>query len=180
MIKPSTVQNGGWRGSNIAALSGLLAFAAALLGACDTVQLANTSPSDNGLLIDADTSSGPDNDKGFVSAGSTINVGLNKQRSGSNEVVAFANRRPVALQGVSDWSDGAATVPVNYAGEIAIPVKVWIVKGPFDQQRQKAIDACITTLMQGRLFEEHIFMENFYTAADAAQPARRSALFKKF
>ncbi len=42
------------------------------------------------------------------------------------------------------------------------------------------IDACITTLMQGRLFEEHIFMENFYTAADAAQPARRSALFKKF
>ncbi|MGE0482546.1 MAG: NADH:ubiquinone reductase (Na(+)-transporting) subunit F [Gammaproteobacteria bacterium] len=42
------------------------------------------------------------------------------------------------------------------------------------------IDACITTLMQGRLFEEHIFMENFFTAADAAQPARRSALFKKF
>lgn len=42
------------------------------------------------------------------------------------------------------------------------------------------IDACLTTLMQGRLFEEHIFMENFYTAADAAQPARRSALFRKF
>lgn len=42
------------------------------------------------------------------------------------------------------------------------------------------IDACITTLMQGRLFEEHIFMENFFTAADAAEPARRSALFKKF
>ena len=42
------------------------------------------------------------------------------------------------------------------------------------------IDACITALMQGRLFEEHIFMENFFTAADAALPARRSALFKKF
>lgn len=42
------------------------------------------------------------------------------------------------------------------------------------------IDACITSLMQGRLFEEHIFMENFFTAADAAEPARRSALFKKF
>ncbi len=42
------------------------------------------------------------------------------------------------------------------------------------------IDACITTLMRGRLFEEHIFMEHFFTAADAAQPARRSALFKKF
>ena len=42
------------------------------------------------------------------------------------------------------------------------------------------IDACITTLMQGRLFEEHIFMESFLTAADGTEPARRSALFKKF
>jgi len=42
------------------------------------------------------------------------------------------------------------------------------------------IDACITSLMQGRLFEEHIFMESFLTAADGATPPRRSALFKKF
>ena len=42
------------------------------------------------------------------------------------------------------------------------------------------IDACITSLMRGRLFEDHIFMENFFTAADAAEPPRRSALFKKF
>jgi len=42
------------------------------------------------------------------------------------------------------------------------------------------IDACITSLMQGRLFEEHIFMESFLTAADGREPARRSALFKKF
>jgi len=42
------------------------------------------------------------------------------------------------------------------------------------------IDGCITALMQGRLFEDHIFMENFFTAADSAKPARRSALFRKF
>ncbi len=42
------------------------------------------------------------------------------------------------------------------------------------------VDACITSLMRGRLFEDHIFMENFFTAADAEEPARRSALFKKF
>jgi len=42
------------------------------------------------------------------------------------------------------------------------------------------IDACISCLMQGRLFEDHIFMENFFTAADSTKPARRSALFKKF
>lgn len=42
------------------------------------------------------------------------------------------------------------------------------------------IDAAITALMQGRLFEEHIFMESFFTAADASAPPRRSAMFKKF
>ena len=42
------------------------------------------------------------------------------------------------------------------------------------------IDACLTTLMRGRLFEAHIFTEQFFTAADTAAPARRSALFKKF
>jgi phenol hydroxylase P5 protein len=40
------------------------------------------------------------------------------------------------------------------------------------------IDACITTLMRGRLFERDMFMEKFISAADLASPARRSPLFK--
>lgn len=40
------------------------------------------------------------------------------------------------------------------------------------------IDACLTTLMRGRLFERDIFMEKFITAADAAGGNRRSPLFK--
>lgn len=39
------------------------------------------------------------------------------------------------------------------------------------------IDACITTLMQGRLFERDIYTEKFISAADAQQV--RSPLFKK-
>lgn len=39
------------------------------------------------------------------------------------------------------------------------------------------IDACITTLMQGRLFEADIFTEKFISATDAQQP--KSPLFKK-
>lgn len=39
------------------------------------------------------------------------------------------------------------------------------------------IDACITTLMQGRLFERDIFIEKFISAADAQQST--SPLFKK-
>ena len=41
------------------------------------------------------------------------------------------------------------------------------------------IDAAITALMQGRLFERDIFMERFLTAADGAGETQRSALFKK-
>ena len=40
------------------------------------------------------------------------------------------------------------------------------------------IDACISTLMQGRLFERDIFVEKFISAADAQQV--RSPFFKKF
>lgn len=41
------------------------------------------------------------------------------------------------------------------------------------------IDAAITTLMQGRLFERDVYMERFLTAADGAEDTQRSALFKR-
>jgi len=40
------------------------------------------------------------------------------------------------------------------------------------------IDACITTLMRGRLFEKDMCMERFFSAADSAQNIRKSPLFK--
>ncbi len=39
-------------------------------------------------------------------------------------------------------------------------------------------EACIATLMQGRLFERDIYTEKFFTAADASSAAPRSPLFK--
>lgn len=41
------------------------------------------------------------------------------------------------------------------------------------------IDAAITALMRGRLFERDIYMERFLTAADGAEGGTKSALFKK-
>jgi phenol hydroxylase P5 protein len=41
------------------------------------------------------------------------------------------------------------------------------------------IDAAVTCLMQGRLFERDIFMERFYSAADGGDTSQRSALFKR-
>jgi phenol hydroxylase P5 protein len=39
------------------------------------------------------------------------------------------------------------------------------------------IEVCISTLMQGRLFERDIYMEKFFSAADASQQLK-SPLFK--
>jgi hypothetical protein len=117
---------------------------AVLASGCDTVRIGNSAGDSHGLLIDADALSGADNDRGVVSSDTSINVGINSQRASTNEVVAYTNRRPVTIEENVDWS-GISTVNADFANEIAIPVKVWIVKGPFDQQRQKAIDACITT-----------------------------------
>ncbi len=40
------------------------------------------------------------------------------------------------------------------------------------------IDACITALMRGRVFEKDMFMERFLTAADGASEKTKSPLFK--
>jgi phenol hydroxylase P5 protein len=40
------------------------------------------------------------------------------------------------------------------------------------------IDACITTLIRGRLFERDMYMERFISAADSETTLRRSPLFK--
>jgi phenol/toluene 2-monooxygenase (NADH) P5/A5 len=41
------------------------------------------------------------------------------------------------------------------------------------------VDACLTTLMRGRLFEDSIYCENFYSEEDKAKPLKRSPLFKR-
>lgn len=40
------------------------------------------------------------------------------------------------------------------------------------------IDACITALIRGRVFEKDMFMEKFFTAADGASDTKKSPLFK--
>lgn len=117
----------------------------ALLGCDDQVTLINTSGNSNGILVDGQSSTGPVNDQTFTSNSTTISVGQLSASVSSNEVVAFTNQRPAAIQTPVSWTSGSDNVSVAFSGQITIPVKVWIVKGPFDTQRMKAINACITT-----------------------------------
>ena len=126
----------------------VLALAAVLLVltgcAADQVTLSNTSGSENGILVDGQSSTGQVNDQAFTSSSTTLNVGQLNTGS-SNEVVAFTSRRPVAIQTSVPWTGGNDNISVAFPNQITIPVKVWIVKGPFATQRTKAINACVTT-----------------------------------
>ena len=66
-----------------------------------------------------------------------------------------------------------AAVVLHYAQEVFEGHKAYLCGPP------PMIDAAITALMRGRLFERDIFMERFLTAADGADGASKSALFKK-
>lgn len=119
-------------------------MAALALGGCsiDAVKLTNTSGSNNGILVDGQSSSG-NNDRTFTSTSDTIGVG--DVGASAGEVIAFTNYRPTAIQTPVSWTSGGDTVTVPFANEIRLPVKVWIVKGPFSSQQTRAINTCITT-----------------------------------
>jgi len=135
--------------TNFTLLSISIAFLSVLL-ACtndDVVTMSNApgTGSDKGILVDAQSTSGQENDKSFTSNTTSIVVGQLDTSPSSNEVIAFTNFRPVAIQTPVTWTSGKDVISIPFSGQITIPVRVWIVKGPFTTQRDKAIDACITT-----------------------------------
>jgi len=122
--------------------AGPIAF---LLSACgDTVTISNGSGQPVGLLVDGQDSGGRVDDRAFTSPASPIAVGALTAASQSNEVIGFTNDRP-PKQLNTPWTDANDNFALAFAPTIRIPVTVWIVKGPFDQQRQHAIEACIRT-----------------------------------
>jgi hypothetical protein len=127
-------------------------LAVLLLGAdCDTdiVVIGDSKAGEElGVLVDGiDESGAVVNDATYVVPVGLIGVGnLTSNATGDGEVASFSNRRAVAFENDAGFtSSNSDVVTVNHAAEIAIPVTVWIVKGPFNTQKTKAIDACITT-----------------------------------
>ena len=124
----------------------IIAFLSVSLSGCaDKVTLANTSAAEKGIMVDGQDSSGQVNDRSQVlAANGPFGVGQLTASPSSNEVVAFNSMHPVALQTVA-WTSGNDDITVTLPNQILIPVKVWIVQGPFASQHARAIDACVTT-----------------------------------
>ena len=112
----------------------------------DTISITNDAGAEVGLLIDGTRLGfGVVNDDVVLTSAPVVSVGqLHSASPGSNEVIGFTRERPPQRVD-APWSTGTDAVAVNFAARIGIGVTVWIVHGPFAQQRDHAIDARIIT-----------------------------------
>lgn len=98
-----------------------------------------------GVLVDGLQGNAVLDDEGFVAGGTSAEVGAVRPASVGNEVVVFGRNREPTLASPVPWSLGVDTVSVPGQGNLRPNVTVWIVKGPFSQQRARAVDAIQTT-----------------------------------
>jgi len=110
----------------------------------DTVKIVNDSGNEVGLLVDGSDGARV-NDRNFTSTTSPINVGNLDNSAAGNEVIGFTSRRPVGVLPNANWTTGIDAATFNFNNLMQLPVKVWIVFGPFNDIRTRAINACITT-----------------------------------
>ena len=123
----------------------VVANLAAVLASCNSqIVLSNTSGAERGALANGRGSGGVFTYQRFTSSTDVIDLGQQVSPSGGNdEAVAFQSFRPPAITPVT-WTS-TSDVHLPFAGEIFIPIQVWILKGPFATQQSRAISTCITT-----------------------------------
>ena len=121
------------------------------IGGCDSVIVRNVG-GEVGLLVDGRNRSDGAivNDRGRARDATgeiSINVGSLTSASSPNrnEAIAFGEDR-ATVRVNTNWTDSTGDeFPVTLGNRLSLPVTVWIVQGPFDSQRDHAIDACIET-----------------------------------
>jgi hypothetical protein len=121
-----------------------VAAAVFLSGCGDQLNIGNGSGADVGILLDGQDSAGAVNDRGFVTVAAALGVGKISSGAASNEVIGFTSQRPPRYLATA-WTTSNDSFPVAFNPRIEVPVTVWIIKGPFNAQRDHAIEACIRT-----------------------------------
>ena len=111
----------------------------------DQVVLTNTSGAPVGVLASGQTATGFQAYRSYRSSTAAVNVGSLSASASIDEVIAFTSRRPVAFLSPVTWTAGVDNQSLAFATEIAIPVTVWIVKGPFATKRSKATSLSLAT-----------------------------------
>lgn len=124
---------------------------ALVLCGCDVDLIEVTNAPDDqaiGLLVDGvDVATNTAVDDATYDVASPL-VAIDNMTStapGDSEVTVFTNHRPPALLDPAPWTPGPDVASVQLANKLDLAVTVWIVTGPFQDQRDRAIDACVTT-----------------------------------
>jgi hypothetical protein len=115
-----------------------------VVAAPDVILVRNTTPNDNGFLIDGSSARGAVNDRGVVTADSVAEVILSLAPQ-TNETAVFTRGRPPVLA-QAGWTSGTDTVNVTFPAPMSVPITIWVVKGPYNQQAARAADAVATTI----------------------------------
>jgi len=141
--------NDEWSRPSKAVVAGLIASTLCVTTGCaDKVRtFARPVGQEWGALVDGTKGGVNVDDERNVHTDQTRLVGNFDSGPASNEeVTAFTNRRPVKLVEAVGWTSSRDDVAdVTFSPEISVPVTVWIVRGPFNTQRNLAIDHCVTT-----------------------------------
>lgn len=112
----------------------------------DTVYLEQAPKAETGILVDGvfqkDAKSPAifKNDKGFTSKSMPIPIGHVDKASGkNNEIVAFAQDRPVLLKEKVTWSNAYDDIKLTFRSKpFSIPISLWIL---FDKDKDSKIGA---------------------------------------
>ncbi|MHC4575813.1 MAG: hypothetical protein ACYTFD_12445 [Planctomycetota bacterium] len=132
--------------------------ASVALGGCfdscavgDKVTLCNAAGHEVGLLVDGtDQADARVEDDRVKTASSSVVVGPYKGHHADDKILGFTYRRPVT-EVPAPWTPEGDDVAVSFPDEIEIEVTVWIVKGPFDTQRDHVYESLLHTIT---LFED--------------------------
>jgi hypothetical protein len=95
------------------------------------------SSATNGALVSDAIAIPNANYQGYQAAGANVDVG---PRNGAGEVIAFSEKRAVALLPVT-WSSatGNQIVDVPLLAQLNTPITIWVVAGPFVTTQQTAL-----------------------------------------
>jgi hypothetical protein len=138
-----------WHDFGIPWIFGILLIFILRIGYADTntdiVNIINNSGNEIGLIVDGQNSSGFVNDKNYPSTSNAIDIGQFNLSTETNEIVGFTNDKPPKYL-KTQWTNSTDSFNLEFRPEIQLPVTIWIVKGPFDEQKQHAIESLIRTL----------------------------------